>query len=156
MGRAAVRRRASDAGFSLVEAAVVCLVLLILAVIGVSVYLNQRDKAYRTSAVNAIRNITTVANAGYEGVYPPAASLAAEVSVYTFVPADRPSTGETVVSLELVDGGQSLTMAVRGGPHCYYQRVSEGGTNTFRHLADIADGPRCSAEEFRTGEGDGW
>ena len=160
MGRRGPRRGTQDAGFSLVEVAVLGFILLILAFVAITVYLNQRDQAVRVSAVTTIDAVTTEANQawGTAGAgYPLATDLAAETQgrEIGFVDADAPSTSHDVVSYGLRDDAGTLIVAVLGGPWCYYLRTAGGGEAVWRHHAS-RDEVDCTADEFTEGVGDGW
>jgi type II secretory pathway pseudopilin PulG len=159
MGRRGPRRAHRDAGFSVIELAVLGFIMLILGFVAITVYLNQRDKAVRVSAVTSITHVASRANAAYgdeaDG-YPAADELASDYEgELEFVAADAPSTHDDVVSVELSDDGTVLILAVRGGPWCYYLRTTHAGAEEWRHRA-ASDRVDCTASEFRIGDGDGW
>jgi type II secretory pathway pseudopilin PulG len=105
-------RRSGEGGFSLIELAVVFIVIAILILIAIPVFLGVRsrseDTAAKESAVLAVRVALGIGETQTFGGVTTASLQAAEPSL-TFVDGTQPSTGPRVVSQLIPDAGSGDT-----------------------------------------------
>lgn len=161
--RAAARASWSDRdGFTLVELAVVMVILAILATIAIAVFLGQREKAQRSSAISSLRNTLVLAEAirMEGGAYTSQPEAYEQESGGAFTFTNGASTGQTVVSIATFDGGseqgtgRTLVVAALGGADCFWARRSlEDGQDVRGRSA--ADGD-CDASSFAATTGTDW
>lgn len=155
----AMGRSSREDGFTLLELVIVAIIIGILATIAIAVFLGQRDKAERSSAISSARNTMTLAEAIRldDPTYTedPSAYEAEGGRGFTFV--NGPSTGPTVVSIATFDSDRIVVIASRGGGRCYWVR-REVGENPVRGYDGLSDGETCTAEDtaLENASGAGW
>lgn len=161
--RAVARVSWSDRdGFTLIELAVVMVILSVLATIAIAVFLGQRDKAQRSSAISSVRNTLVLAEAirMEGGAYTSRPEAYEQESGGAFTFTNGASTGQTVVSIATFDGGseqdtgRTLVVAVRGGADCFWARRSSVEGQDVRGRS-ATDGD-CDASSFAATSGTGW
>ena len=152
------RERWSDqGGFTLVELFIVTIIIGILAAIAIAVFLGQREKAQRSSAISSLRNTMTYAVA-----------ITQETSDFSDDPdryeleggrgiafTNGPAEGPNVVSIATFEDGEVLVLAARGGDSCYWLRGTAGEQDQ-RGTTPASDPTDCDADDLQGAAANGW
>ena len=117
------RQHDENEGFTLIELLVVTVIIGILATVAIPVFLNQRNKAYDSTAKSDLRNL-----ANFEEIYLNDYGTYADiVTVKTGEPDLFPSKGITVgVAFFVTNQGYCLSATHAGSTNVWYYD-SEGG-----------------------------
>ena len=146
-------RPAREDGFSIVEVAVVLVILFILIGIALPTFIGVRSRAQDTAAketavltLKTAQALATDGSDSFAGVT--TAGLGGAEPSRTFVDGDEASTGPAVASQlvpDLATGAQIYVVAVHSeSGSCFYARtLIQGGTD----YADV-DGVECRAEDY--------
>lgn len=157
-------RSSRDDGFTLMELVIVVIIIGILATIAIAVFLTQREKAERSSAISSARNTLTLAESIRfdDPVFPGDPNVYTEEGGSGFTFTDGPSTGPTVVSIATFWNGTEepegpvLVATARGGGRCFWVRRAVGEDPARGFVG--ADGDPCDASDtgLLTAPDTGW
>lgn len=114
-----------EGGFTLIELLVVIIIIGVLAAIAVPTYLNQREKAWRTQAVNDLKNAATAVE-----------SIASENSG-TFTAANGLTDNSSAMHVEGYRGGALVNVTISADTSHYCIRgVHEQLSRAFQYRSD--------------------
>lgn len=151
-------RWSRDDGFTIVELFVITIIIGILATIAIAVFLGQREKAQRSSAISSLRNTMTYAVA----IIQEQADFSADPDRYTEEAGtgieftNGPSDGPGVVSMATFDDDQVLVLAAKGAENCYWVRRTAGAAQDEQGNLPAPDPTDCDANDLETAPANGW
>jgi prepilin-type N-terminal cleavage/methylation domain-containing protein len=143
-------------GFTLVELAIVTIVMSVLAGIAIGTYVSQAEKARGSAASSSLKTAYLVAETLRIDADPPGYTVAhtayaAEQAALSWVGSSTPSDDPLVVSVA-GDRDTHVVFAVRGGARCFYERLEIGAEGPVRHVEPIGGDVECRADEFPLGD----
>jgi type IV pilus assembly protein PilA len=147
--------RKADEGFTLIELAVVILIIGILLLLAIPSFLGVKKKAQDKAAQSALKVLLTDAKALYGDVNnfsgADSVGLATTEPGYTVRDGSTASTGPKIISVAVTAGNSMWSAAAKSqSSRCFYIRDSDASGTTFGSGTGTCDGATAATTATNT------